>query len=185
MGPNFFGIEDARAHWGTDSEEDFDLLSEIPWPEADLIQNRDTHLLTAILPLSIIEMQNRIDQKLFDRRPWYGEKSFARERGEAGWQLIRKRMFPNSTSKTWTEQQELVGRSEETPCARVMVCMIVSHYLATGHRLFGNMYVRCSDTEASFYRVIVGGFRSNGLCISLAGNGRRAYDLGLSTSQKL
>jgi len=41
-------------------------------------------------------------------------------------------VVPNSTSKTWPEQQALLSNKEETPTARVMVYTIIGHFASTG-----------------------------------------------------
>ena len=50
---------------------------------------------------------------------------------------------PDSASKTWDEQQKLLGKDEETPSARVVIYTMIGHFLSTGERLFGSIYVRC------------------------------------------
>jgi hypothetical protein len=100
------------------------------------------------------------------------------------WQLVRKTPVPNSTSKTWQEQQALLSEKEETPTARVMVYTIIGHFLATGERLFENVYARCSDVDSDGYRVYVGYFSAYGLVVSYVWDGRRSGRVGVASVRK-
>lgn len=57
MGRNFFGVEEAIKHFGVNpSRSQLAALAEIPWSEEVLAACRDTHVLVAVLPLSILEI---------------------------------------------------------------------------------------------------------------------------------
>lgn len=100
------------------------------------------------------------------------------------WKLVRKTPVANSTSKTWSEQQALLMSNEETPTARVMVYMIIGHFLATGERLFEKVYVRCLDLDSDGYRVNVGSFDSNGLFVGNYWDDLRYDRIGVSAARK-
>jgi hypothetical protein len=130
MGKNFFGVEEAVTHFGVKpTRAQLSVLSEITFTEAELTEAKDTHVLVAVFPLSIIEIRNKA--KLFYDQSWYNEESFAKDKGDVSWQLVRKTPVENSTSKTWQEQQALLSDKEETPKARVMVYAIIGHFLST------------------------------------------------------
>ena len=137
--------------------------------------------------MSIIEIRGKVpaNQRLFCDQDWYNKESFAKDRGEAAWHLVRKTPVTNSTSKTWDEQQALLAKDEETPTARVMVYTIIGHFLATGERLFENIYVRCSDVDSRGNRVYVGGFDSDGLRVVSFWDGYRDSSIGLASARKL
>jgi hypothetical protein len=169
MGRNMFGIEDAIPHFGVNpSKIQIAALADVPFTEATLEACKDTHVLVAVFPLSILEIRGKVaqGQRLFYDQDWYNKQAFAKEKGETEWKLIRKTPITNSTSKTWPEQQALLAKNEETPTAQVMVYTIIGHFLATGERLFENIYVRCSDVGSNGYRVRVGVFDARGLSVS-------------------
>jgi len=185
MGKNFFGVEETIQHFGVNPTRQQTLvLSEIPFSEAVLQEAKDTHVLVAVFPLSVLEIRGKMDSKLFYDQSWYNKESFAKERGEASWQLVRKTPVDNSVSKNWEEQQALIGEDDEVPTAQVMVYTIIGHYLATGERLFEHIYVRTSSVGSGGYRVDVGDFAPYGLGISSCWGGHRYDLLGVSSARK-
>jgi hypothetical protein len=183
MGRNMFGIEEAIKRFGVNpSRRETATLADVPFTEATLKTCKETHVLVAVFPLSIIEIRSKA--KLFYDQSWYNNESFARDKGEAFWQFVRKTPVANSTSKTWDEQQALLATNEETPTARVMVYTIMGHFLATRERLFENIYVRCQDVDSIGDRVNVGGFGSYGLSVSNGWGDDRNSGLGVSSARK-
>ncbi|MFA5189430.1 MAG: hypothetical protein WC740_01815 [Verrucomicrobiia bacterium] len=158
MGRNFFGVEEAIKHFGVNpSAEQLAALSEIPFSEARLREVKDTHVLVAVVPLSILDIRGKVERKLFFKHEdaWYNEESFAKERGEAGWQLVPKTPVDS-----------------EKHTAQVMVYAIIGHYCATGERLFEHAYVRTSSMNSRGYLERVGYFTaSDGLHIPITGMG--------------
>lgn len=185
MGKNMFGVEEAIQHFGVNpTRQQILALSEIPFSEAVLQKAKDTHVLVAIFPLSVLEIRGKVDSKLFYDQSWYNKESFAKERGEASWQLVRKTPVDNSTLKNWEEQLALIGEEDEVPTAQAMVYTIIGHYLATGGRLFEHIYVRTSSVVSDGDRVCVGDFDSFGLNVdSFWDDCRRAY-FGVSSARK-
>ena len=183
MGRNFFGIKEAVRHFGVNpTRQQAVALSEIPFSEATLEACKETHVLVAIFPLSILEIRGK--STLFYNQDWYEKEPFARDRGDAEWQLIRKTPVEDSMSKTWQEQQTLLATNEETPKARLMVYATIGHFLATGERLFEKFYVRSSDVGSGGYRVSVGAFGSGGLDIDRDWDDYRDDSLGLPSARK-
>ena len=188
MGKNFFGIEEAIKHFGVNAtKQQLAYLAEVPFSEEVLKSCKDTHVLVAVFPLSILDIRGITrkleNQTLFYSQDWYDKQAFAKDKGEVGWQLVRKEPIANSTSKTWNNQQALLSKDEETPTARIVVYTIVGHFLATGERLFEKICVRCVDIDSDGYRVNVG-FDSDGLLVSYWNDGNRGDDIGLSTARK-
>jgi len=172
MGTNMFGVEEAVKHFGVNpNKARLAALAEIPFLEAVLEQCKDTHVLIAVFPLSILDIRSRANvRKLFYDQSWYNGESFAKSRGKIGWQLVRKTPVDNSTSKNWTEQQALLGKEDETPTAQVLAYTIIGHFLATGERLFEKIYVRTSSVDSDGFCVYLGRFDASGLLvISLLG----------------
>ena len=189
MGTNFFGIEEAIKHFGVNpSKQQLAYLAEVPFSEEVLNASKDTHILVAVFPLSILHIRGHArkqsDRTLFYDQDWYNGQSFAKEKGEVGWQLVRKEPVANSTSKNWNEQQALLSKDEETPKAQVVIYTMIGHFLATGERLFEKVYVRCSDLGSYGNRVFVGFFDDKGLDVYLWRDIRRVDVVGLSASRK-
>jgi len=184
MGQNFFSIEEAVRHFGVKpTRAELRALAHIPFTEAQLRECEDTHVLVAIFPMSINDIRS-VSSALFYSQQWYDKQAFAKEKGEAEWKLVRKTPVAKSTLKSWAEQQALLSDEEETPSARVMVYTIIGHFLATGERLFKNVYVRSADIDSDGYRVIVGHFDSSGLYVNYYWDDNRDYYLGLSAARK-
>ncbi len=185
MGKNFFGIEEAIQHFGVNpSKQQLAALSEIPSTEEVLVAFKNTHILVAVFPMSILDIRGKVENDLFYDQNLYNKESFAKEKGEVSWQLIRKTPVENSTSKTWQERLALITKDEEVPLARVMVYTTIGHYLATKERLFENVYVRCSDVDSDGRRVYVGHFASEGLDVHSCWDDYRHDYIGLASARK-
>jgi hypothetical protein len=143
MGKNFFGVEEAIKHFRVNATKQ--KLAEVPFSEEVLNSCKDTHVLVAVFPLSILDIcgiaKKQSDWTLFYYQDLYDKQAFAKDKGEVGWQLVRKEPIANSTSKRWEDQQALLSKDEETPTARIVVYTMIGHFLATGERLFEKIYV--------------------------------------------
>jgi len=187
MSRNFFGIEEALKHFGVNpSRAQTAALSEVPFTEEVLSASKDTHVLVAVFPMSILDIRGKVERKLFysHKDSWYNKETFAKDRGEIGWRLVRKTPVSDSTSKNWNEQQALLDKNEETPSAQVMVYTIIGHYLATGERLFENVYVRTSSVASDSNRVYVGSFDRGGLDVDRWWVAYRNGGFGVSSARK-
>jgi hypothetical protein len=178
---NFFGVEEAVTHFGVKPS----TYQTVPFTQATLEQCKETHVLVAVFPLSIVEICAKVSQhRLFSNLKWYGQHAFANEKGEIEWKLIRKKAIERSINKTWPEQQALLAGNEETPTARVMVYTIIGHFLATGKRLFEKTSVRCSDVDSNSGHIGVGCFDSDGLELGDLWDNDRLDLVGLSSARK-
>ena len=188
MGRNMFGIEEAIKHFGVNpSKQQLAVLADVSFTEATLEQCKETHVLVAVFPLSILEIRGKVTQGqwLFYDQDWYNKQTFAKEKGETEWKLVRKTPVANSTSKTWPEQQALLVSNEKTPTVCGMVYTIIGHFLATGERLFEKIYVRCSDVASDGDRVGVGGVGSGGLGVDGRWGDVRGGGLGGAPARKV
>ena len=186
MGKNFFGIEEAIEHFEVNpSKQQIAALAEVPFSEEVLESCKDTHILVAVFPMSILDVR-RAYSSLFDSSTdgWYELEKFARNKGVIGWQLACKTPVEDSTYKNWNEQQKLLGKDDETPSAQVMVYAIVGHYRNMGERLFENVDVRCSCLDLRSYRVCVGDFVSGKLRVGDDLDDYRFSRLGVSAARK-
>lgn len=189
MGKNFFGIEEAIQHFGVNpTKQQLAALAEVPFSEEVLKSCKDTHVLVAVFPLSILDIRGHArkqsDRTLFYSQDWYDKQAFAKDKGEVGWQLVRKEPIANSTSKTWNDQQALLSKDEETPTARIVVYTMIGHFLATGERLFEKIYVRCVDLDSGGGRVFVGSFDVEGLGVGRWNDDDRDDNVGVSAARK-
>lgn len=187
MSKNLFGIEEAIKHFRVNAtKQQLAAVAEVPFTEEVLRASKDTHVLVAVFPMSILDIRGKVERKLFYSHDdaWYNKHAFAKDKSEAGWQLVRKVPIADSTNKTWNEQQALLGNVEETPKAQVVVYTIIGHFLATGERLFENIYVRCSDLDSDGHPVSVGSFDALGLDDVHWIGDSRSGSLGLSAARK-
>jgi len=187
MGKNFFGVEEAIKHFGVNpTRQQLAALPEIPLSEAVLKRLKNTHVLIAVFPLSILDIRGKVEQSLFcsHENAWYNKRAFAKERGEVTWQLVCKTPVDNSTSKKWQEQQTLLSKDDEVPSAQVMVYTIIGHYMATGERLFEHIYVHTSSVDSDGGHVYVGRFGSGGLDVDAYWDDDRNDYLGVSSARK-
>ena len=169
MGRNILGVEEAIEYFGVDpSKEQLAALSGIQFSEEDMLKRKYGHILVADTMLSMLDIGNKIRKKIGDDvwHNWNNEEGFARVcSGEAKWYLVNKEPVINSTLKTWAEQLKLLGKDEGVPTARLMICTIIGHYLATGEMLFKDDYVLCSDVSSMGCHIGVGYFDGHHLRI--------------------
>lgn len=188
MGGNMFGIEEAIKHFGiTPSATQLLMLSQVPFSAKVLKACKDTHILVAVFPLSILDLRRKVDPALFyskDGDGWYQKQAFAKSEGKIGWKLIRKTPVDDSIEKNWDEQQALLGKDEMTPSAQVMTYAIIGHFLATEERLFESIYVRTSDVDSDGSRVLLGEFDATGLFVDNDWDSFRYGNLGLAGAWK-
>ena len=109
------------------------------------------------------------------------------------WALITKDVLPNSLSKTYLDQQDLLAykRSYAVPGALEIATGILMHRVQTGEHLYNHeRYTRCQETLSNGFRVVVGSFGSSGLHVYVDdpgydGDARRNYRNGLGGLRKL
>jgi len=184
MGDNYFGIEEAVQHFGAKpSTQDITTLSDIPFTGETLTQCKDSHVLVAVLPFSIEDIYAKVGPQFFCEGSYcYGSNEVTADRGQAGWQLVRKALRPEWDWKTFAEQQVLLPKDERTAPTPTMVYAMVGHCLATGERLFPLQRVRCADRwpreGGRHWRV---GFFANGFCILPGSDDERNGDLSIAT----
>lgn len=184
MGKNFFGIEEAIRYFGIKpTNEQLLALVRVPFNEDELREVKETHLLIALFPLSILDIRKKIDSKLFHQRPCHNEEIFAKDCGVVSWQLVRKTPIDKLVPKQWEKQKAFLGENNEVPSAQLLVYAIIGYYFLTGERLFEQTYVITSSFDSGGYRVaIIFGFR--GLYISHHWNTNHGINLGISSVRK-
>lgn len=142
---------------------------------------------TEINLLEVRELEN----KLFYSKTegWYAKnnQTFSRkDKVVAGeWLAIRKEEVPNSFSKKWKEQQDLITEDEYVPNAPTASYAVTAYYKVRGIYLLRGKYVRTSSVSAFNHRVRVGYFDGDGLHVDDYWDGNRRGDLGGSSARKL
>ena len=193
MGKNFFGIEEAQKHFGvTLSKRQLAYMAEIPFPEEVLTECKDSHILVAYVPTSIVSVRTKTasvklpaKHRMFYQQDWYDNNEVGNAAGALEWHLIRKTSVLDSKSKTWQEQQNLLDpKIDETPEANVLVYTIIGHFLNTGERLFEKEYVRTRTRVSVGHRVYVGFFVAEGLLVRNWDDVNRHDVIGLSAARK-
>lgn len=168
LGKNFFGVEEASRYFRIKpTEQQLAYLAEVPFSEVVLRFCKDTHILVAVFPMSILRIRAAVPDNVIWDRPdaYYRMQAFSKEGRKFGWRLIRKLPVSGSLGKSWSEQQMLFWGAEGTPRVQVMVYAITGHFLATGARLFEKTRVRCLDLDSHGQHVSVGDFSIAGLVI--------------------
>lgn len=193
MGQNFFGIEEAISYFGVHpSPADRAALSEIPWSEQTLEEVKDTHILVAVFPVSILDMKtmhpNKFNSDRYTRDSQYEDtEAFLRNKGAApSWHLVKREAVKDSLSKTWSQEQTLLGPQEQVPTARVRTYALLGVFLATGKWPFEpyayTSIARCLDVASNGGHVTVGIFE--GIFIRLGWDASAIKGLGLASERK-
>ena len=191
MGKNYLGIEEVVRQFGAAyTEEQLALLAEIPFSEVVLEKCKDTHILVAGFPMTILDVRAKAPNKkpktfYSYKDAWYNNQSFAKdEKLEVRWYLIRKEAVVGSTSKNFDDQKALLSECEEVPRACELVYAVVLYFLVTGERLFPNLYVRTMSLDSDGIRVVVGYFGSDGLFVGSFWDDVRYVLLGVASARK-
>lgn len=131
-----------------------------------------------------------LDNKLFysKTRGWYaedGQKFATDDKVNAGeWLAIRKDEMPNSKSKTWKEQQDLITEDEHVPNAPEVSYAVTAYYKVRGIYLLRGKYVRTSSVSVGGDHVNVGYFGENGLDVDNDWGAYRGGNIGVASARK-
>ena len=140
--------------------------------------------------MNLLEVRE-LENKLFYSKTegWYAEEKqkFAQDDKVAcgEWLAIRKEAVPNSFSKTWNEQKDLITEDEHVPNAPTVSYAVTTYYKVRGIYLLRGKYVRTSSVSADGNHVGVGRFDGGGLVVSDCWVDHRHGDLGVSSARIL
>jgi hypothetical protein len=139
--------------------------------------------------MNLLEVRE-LDNKLFYSKTegWWSEsnQTFSREDKVAcgEWLAIRKDEVPNSFSKTWKEQQDLLSEVEHVPNAPEVSYAVTAYFKVRGIYLLRGKYIRTSSVSAGGSHVVVGRFDEGGLIVNGCWGDDR-YDLiGVASARK-
>ena len=137
-------------------------------------------------PMSLLEVREMKSGYFYSKSGgWYSDQKFARnDKADTRWIIVRKEPVPESTSKTWDEQQALLSDVEITPNAAEVVWAITTYKAVRGIYLLPNIYVRTSSLGSGGNRVLVAGFDSGGLGVDSGWDSRRDVGVGVSSARK-
>ena len=168
MGENYFGVEETKKYLGMDpTGKELSDLADVPFSPEFLEERKDSHILVAFFPISIIEIRQRVrHHQLFSDASWYKDFSFAREKGKTAWHLVPKEPIPmKSAWEAWNGEKKCVRESRETPPPWVMVYAIIGYFLMTEKRLFEDVETSCKWPSLDNTYIYVGFFDDNGLVL--------------------
>lgn len=193
LGDDYLSPEDvAKAYgWSYSDDQLANFAETLPDMETVLWLRSNGYMLVATPPTDTNLLQVRdLDNQLFysKSKGWYAESqhTFSREdvvkAGE--WLMVRKEPYPNSRSKNWDEQKNLITEVEHVPNASEVAYAVTAYYKVRGVYLLKGIYVRTSSVDADGDRVIVGSFGGVGLHVHYYWDADRSDDLGVSSSRK-
>ncbi len=187
MGDHLIDLGEAEKYLGFQfTGEQRESLFNIPWSEEELKEWRGTRILIPGFPMTILEIRDKVPDNTFYsyKDAWYnGEKCATEEKIDCRWYWIRKDIVPDSTSKSFEEQQVLLSEQEVVPRVCEMVYMMALYYLARNQKLFIDKWARCINLSSHGYRVVVS-FYDGRLFINYWNDGLRSGNLGLASSRK-
>lgn len=184
MGRACHGADQLQSHLGvTLSASEAAQLATVPFSPEALLDSRDSHVLVACAPVSLMGLRARAPDAFYFKKAWYYQEEFARQSSRTRWRLVRKEPVPQSTSKHWAAQQALLPANELVPGVCEMALAIVLHYLDTGQRLLPTVYVRTRDVDSVGRRVGLGRFGRDGLRVRSWGD-YPDYYIGLAGARK-
>jgi hypothetical protein len=192
LGDDFISPQEIAAARGlTYSEEQIaELQRTLPDRETLEWLKRNGYMLVAGSPseMSLLDVRE-LNRNYFRSKEggWYNEsrEAFARnDKVTCRWLMLRKGIVPNSTSKTWGEQQKLLTDLELTPNVAEEVWGMTTYKAVRGVYLLGNVYARTSSVDSGGYHVSVGGFDGDGLNVTYWSVNGRHSSIGVASARK-
>jgi len=139
-------------------------------------------------PMSLLEVRNLNAQLFYTKEGgWYAEpkQKFSLEnKVTAEWLMLRKGIVPNSTKKTWDEQQKLLSEVEYVPNTPETTWGETTYKEVRNAWLFPSIYARTSSVDSDGDRVGVGDSADGGVYVYYRWDGSRYDDLGLASARK-
>ena len=137
--------------------------------------------------MSLLDIRDLNNEYFYSKTEgWYSaeKEKFSRDdKATTKWLKLRKREVPNSTNKTWDEQQPLLLEVEHVPNVAEVVWGVTSYKAVRGVYLLPNVYVRTSSLGSGGDRVGVGYFAAKGLRVGNGWGSSRDDSLGLASAR--
>jgi len=118
-------------------------------------------------PMSLLEIRAIRNGYIFPRNGGRdaNQKFFQKDKVKTKWYMIRKNPVPESTSKSWKRQQNLLSDAETVPNVAEFAWAVTTYKAVRDTYLFGEIYVRTSSTDSDGDRVSAGHFINEDLFI--------------------
>jgi len=195
MGRNFIGPEEVARFLGLSQfDERLKGLERIPYEEEVLRMCRETHILVAGFPLTILDICKFFPRCVILPSPekrighWSNDRFARKDKLARRWYLMRKEVFNGSLGGSLRAALEASqNEGEELPRPGEFIYAVVLYYALTGERLFENVYAFCQDPANNGLHVRIGMFGSGGLCLDQFYYYRDGLfqDTGIASSRKL
>lgn len=192
LGDDFLAPEEIAAARGLTYNEEQVAELERTLPDRETLEwlKKNGYMLVAGSPreMSLLDVRE-LDRGYFRSKEggWYAEQreAFARnDKVTCRWLMLRKGIVPNSTSKTWGEQQKLLSDLELTPNVAEQVWGMTTYKAVRGVYLLGSLYARTSSVDSDGHHVDVGRFDEDGLYVlHWYDDGRDRY-VGVASARK-
>jgi len=193
LGDDYITPEEVATAYGTSyTDEQLEHFADtLPDTQTILWLRANGYMLIAgpSTELNLLQVRE-LDNKLFYSKTegWYADKEqkFAREDKVAcgEWLAIRKEAVPNSFSKTWTEQQDLITDVEHIPNAPEVSYAVTACFKVRGIYLLRGKYVRTSSVDVDGYHVYIGYFVEDGLYVDRYWDDNRSDNVGVASALK-
>ena len=117
---------------------------------------------------SILDLRQAVAGKgtIFYYQDWYDAAAFAERKERPRYRQVRMKAVEGSFGKTFAEQCALMANGEEIPLARVVLTMIIIHFLGSRRRLLRTYWVRTADYAWDGRPVGVGDFDPDGVFVN-------------------
>jgi len=192
LGDDYITAEEVATAYGVSyTDEQLEHLADtLPDTQTILWLRANGYMLIAGPPteMNLLEVRE-LDNKLFYSKTegWYSKdkEKFAREdKVKAGeWLAVRKDEVPNSFSKTWKEQQDLITEDEYVPNAPEVSYAVTAYFKVRGIYLLRGKYVRTSSVDAGGGHVDVGNFDEDGLNVNNYYDDNRNDNIGVASAR--
>lgn len=193
LGDDYITPEEVATAYGTSyTDEQLEHFADtLPDTQTILWLRANGYMLIAGPPteMNLLEVRE-LDNKLFYSKTegWWseGNQTFSREDKVAcgEWLAIRKDEVPNSFSKTWKEQQDLLSEDEHVPNAPEVSYAVTAYFKVRGIYLLRGKHVRTSSVSAGGDHVNVGVFDGDGLDVLNYWDDCRNGYIGVSSARK-
>lgn len=139
--------------------------------------------------LSLLDIRKLNDTLFFSKngKGWYSfdNETFSRnDTVSPVWLALRKSAVPDSTKKTWGEQQELLSNNERVPNAAEVTWGLTTYKEVRGVYLMGKIWMRTFSVDSGSRRVGVAIFDQGGIYINNWGDDNRDNYFGVSSVWK-